>query len=185
VRAGRLTGSPGALGIPSADDVYAVAADAVETAWLGLVSRELPAAAERSLLRFFRLPLDLPLYALAALTVYRVAVGFVNAEYVGVDFLVNAGLLGAAYLFCVGLVVRRGLAWRCHILVRRAIEGCRMAMNRWVDTTRAGVRTHCTEQRAALERLMQLEAQWLQSLEAPTPGPPLTSASAPLQRGGE
>ena len=74
----------------------------------GLLDRDLPAAAERSVLRFFRLLLDLPVYGLAGWVVYRVAGGFFTGRYAGIDFLVNALLLLAAYLFPVRFVVRRG-----------------------------------------------------------------------------
>jgi predicted GTPase len=165
VRAARLTGAPESLGIPSADAVYTAAIDIVRTAWQRLVNRELPAAAERSLLRLLRWPLDLPVYALAVVILYRVAVGFRDAQYVGVDFLVNAGLLAAAYLFCVGFVVRRGLRWRCRRLVSRAITECCAAMDGWVERTCKTARQRSAEKRAVLQRLAQLESRWRQALE--------------------
>src|SRR5262249_50989810 len=120
VRAARLAGDPAALGLPSSASARTAAAAAVEEAWARLVERDLPAAAERSWLRFFRFVLDLPVYALAIWVLYHVIVGIWTGTYAGVDFLLNAALLLTAYLFAIRLAVRRGLGLRAPSLLAHA-----------------------------------------------------------------
>jgi len=160
VRAARLAGDPAALGLPAVDAARTIAAVAVEDSWARLVDRDLPAAAERSWLRFLRIPLDLPVYALAAWVAYQVAVGLWFGPYAGVDFLLNAALLLAAYLLALRLVVRRGLAWRARRLLDDVILRSRQALGAQADATRSAVRQAAMEQSATLTRLASLEEEW-------------------------
>ncbi len=160
VRAARLAGEAEALGVPRAEDLRADAAASVEEAWNAFVDRDLPAAAQRSILRFFRWPLDLPVYGLGGWVVYRVAAGFVSGEYTGTDFVVNALLLLAAYLFVVSFVVRRGLGLRARALLRQVTTGGRAAVAALGDTVRQSVSDATAQQRAALRRLTTLAATW-------------------------
>ncbi len=164
VRAARLVGEPEALGLPAAEGARTAAAAAVEEAWGKLVDRELPAAAERSVLRFFRLLLDLPVYALAAWVVYQVAQGFLVGDYAGVDFLVNAFLLLAAYLFAVRFTVRRGLAMRSRRLLAGVIGRTRGALAEQAEAARHAVRRAVAEQTLTLGRLSALEEAWRSEL---------------------
>jgi hypothetical protein len=166
VRAARLAGDPAALGLPAPEAARVGAAEAVEDAWARLVHRDLPAAAEHSWLRFFRLILDLPVYALAVWVVYQVAHGFWTGTYAGLDFLLNAALLLAAYLFAVRLGVRRALGLRGRRLLDEVILRTRQALGAQADVARESVRHAASEQTAALARLAELEAAWRAHLQA-------------------
>jgi hypothetical protein len=165
LRAARHTGDPHGFGLAFVDGARAAAATAVGDAWARLLGRDLPAAAERSLLRYFRIGLDLPVYALVAWVVYQVAHGFLTGAYAGVDFLLNAVLLLAAYLSVVRFAVRRGLAWRARRLLDEVILRARQALGAQADAARQSVGRAVAEQRAALERLAELEATWRVELQ--------------------
>ena len=164
MRAARLTGSTEGLGLPSAAAAHAVAATAVENSWRDLLERDLPAAAERSALRYFRLALDLPVYGLAAWVAYTVARGFVAGEYAGIDFLVNAALILAAYLFAVRLIVRRGLGWSARRLLRNIVAGTRRALGHQVEQAEQELQRARSERLAVLDRLTGLEGRWRSGL---------------------
>lgn len=165
VRVGRLAGVADALGLPGPDAARAAAGAAIEEAWARLVQRELPAAAEHSLLRYVRWLLDLPVYALALWVLYAVARGVLDGAYAGFDFLVSAALLLAAYLFAVRFVVRRGLAWRARRLLDDVILRTRRALGTQADATRTAVEHAVAEQTTALGQLADLEASWRAALE--------------------
>ena len=164
VRAGRLTGAPDALGLPTPDDARAAAGSAVEEAWARLLHRELPAAAERSALRYVRWLLDLPVYALAAWVLFQVATGFIAGTYAGIDFLLNAALLLGAYLFAVRFAVRRALAWRARRLLDDVIVRTRRALGTRADAARTAVEHAVGAQRATLRELAALDATWRATL---------------------
>jgi len=166
VRAGRLTGDAATLGVPSADAARASAGAAIEDAWARLMNRDLPAAAERSLLRYTGWILDLPVYALAAWVVWQVGNGFITGAYAGVDFLLNAALLLAAYLFAVRFVVRRGLAWRARRLLTDVTLRTRQALGAQSDSARDAVRHAVAGQRTALDTLAALDDVWRAELGA-------------------
>ncbi len=160
VRAARLAGDPAALGLPEPETARDGAAAAVDDAWARLVDRDLPAAAERSWLRFFRFALDLPVYALAVWVVYQVGYGFWTGTYAGVDFLLNAALLLVAYLFAIRVAVRRGLALRARRLLGDVILRTRRALGAQADGAREAVRHAVAQQSTALGRLAELETMW-------------------------
>lgn len=160
VRAGRLAGDPEALGVPAFDAAHGAVAGAIGAAWARLVDRDLPAAAERGALRFVRLPLDLPVYALAAVVVYHVATGFWSGAYAGVDFLLNAALLLAAYLLGVRLLVRRALAFRARRLLAATVLSARQSLGAFADTARESVHAAVAERAAGLGRLAAMEVEW-------------------------
>jgi len=160
----RLTGSPEALGLPGAEVARAETVAAVEESWSRLLDRDLPAAAQRSLLRFFRWLLDAPVYALGAWVIYQVASGFITGRYAGLDFLLNAVLLLGAYLFAVRFMVRRGLSVRARRLLLEVIQRTRDALGHQATAAQQAVRLSATEQSAALERLASLTERWRRSL---------------------
>ena len=168
MRVARLTGVPDALGLPGPDAARAAAGSAVEDAWGRLVQRELPAAAEHSLLRYVHWLLDLPVYALAVWVLYLVARGFIEGTYVGFDFLVNAALILAAYLFAVRFVVRRGLAWRARRLLADVILRTRRSLGTQADAARTAVQ-HASEAQPPPSRLSSLESNWRAVLESESP----------------
>ena len=165
IRAGRLAGSPENLAIPSSDRTHEAVLAAVEEAWRRLVERDLPEAAARSVLRFFRLLLDLPVYAMAGWVLYRVGEGFVREEYMGMDFLVNSLLILAAYLFAVRTVVRRGLAWRTGRLLASVIERAHAAVQRELHGCSEAVGRAVEARAAALGRIAATGDTWRRAIE--------------------
>jgi len=164
VRAARLIGSTDGLGLPSVAAARDAATIAVEESWKTLLERDMPAAAERSVLRFFRLLLDLPVYGLAAWVLYTVVRGLADGQYAGVDFLVSTLLILAAYLFATRFFVRRGLGWRARRLLQAVTARTRSALVEQIDRVRADVLQATAEKRSALDRLSRLEAHWLKGL---------------------
>jgi energy-coupling factor transporter ATP-binding protein EcfA2 len=160
LRASRLTGHANGFHLPNSEGLYAQTAECADDSWETLVTRDIPVAAERSLLRFFRVLLDLPVYALAAWVVYRVAVGFVAGTYVGVDFLINAALILLAYLVPVRIVVGRGLAWRARRLLAVVSQRLTDALAARADTNTRLVRAATSAVQAALTRLGTLADTW-------------------------
>jgi len=160
VRAARLAGDPDVLGVPPAELARGAAAAAVEESWTRLVGRDLPAAAERSWLRFVRVLLDMPVYVLAAWVVYQVARGFWTGTYAGLDFLLSAALLLVAYLFVVRFAVRRVLGLRARRLLAEVILRTRQALGAHADAGREAVRVTAARYSAALDRLAVLGERW-------------------------
>lgn len=175
IRAARLVGEPEAVELPSVENAAAVGAELVAETWDLFVRRDLPAAAEQSLLRFFRLALDVPVYALGMWVLYHVAAGFVVGKYVGVDLLTNAALLAAAYLFAVRLTLRRILALRANRLLRNVIARCRTEMTLRFDAFRERVEGNVRIRWAALERLSQLPTAWRGRLAQAAARQPVTA----------
>ncbi|HYC23870.1 MAG TPA: GTPase [Candidatus Bathyarchaeia archaeon] len=168
-RVARLTEDGATLAPPPADELRVEVATAVEQAWATLVGRDLPLAAERSALRFFRVVLDLPLYALGVWVIYLVGRGFFSGDYVGVDFLLNAALLAAAYLFVVRQVVRRTLALVPRRLLRGAIASSRIAIETSAQRAVERVRDASASRASALLRLAGLEGRWRAELTSDPP----------------
>jgi energy-coupling factor transporter ATP-binding protein EcfA2 len=164
VRVARLTGVPDALGLPGSEAARAAVGGAVEEAWARLVQRDLPAAAERSALRYVRWLLDLPVYVLALWVLFQVGRGFVDGAYAGVDFLLSAALLLGAYLFAVRFAVRRALGWRARRLFDDVIVRTRRALGTQADAARTAVEHAVAGQRNALRELAGLEASWRAAL---------------------
>jgi hypothetical protein len=160
VRAARLTGEPEMVGLASPSQLYEQTAAAVDEAWNVLIDRDVPAAAERSALRFFRVLLDLPVYALAAWILYRIATGFFEGEYAGVDFLVNAALLLLAYLYPLRLLVRLGLGARASRLLKAITTRTAGALRDQAEDACAAVRKAAADYTAALDRLCSVEESW-------------------------
>lgn len=170
VRAGRLARSPESLGMPDAEAGRAAAGAAVGEAWSRLVGRDLPAAAEHGLLRKLGWVLDLPVYALGAWVLWKVAEGFMEGRYAGFDFLVSATLLLAAYLFALRFVVRRGLALRARKLLAGVIDRARSALGETSAVERERVRAATTRLSQRLDELASLEPDWRAELSRS--GPP-------------
>lgn len=164
IRAGRLCGDAGNLGLPDADDTRAAVGAAVDAAWRRLVDHDLPQAAERSVLRFFRWLIDLPVYALVAWLVYRSGMGFIDGSYVGVDLLLNSALLGGAYLVVVRLMVRAGLRRRARRLLEAAAEASRAGLDDWKDRINHVIGARLEELTTALERLRRVDVLWQRRL---------------------
>jgi len=161
IRVGRLCGETDGLGLPSAEDTYEAVAASVGSAWSVLVDRDLPRAADRSALRFFRWLIDLPVYGLVAWLVYRAVLGFAEGNYVGVDLLLNSGLLAVVYLLCVRLGVRLGMRRRARRLLETAAAASRAGLARWHERVDEDLATRVDTVASALARLARLDADWL------------------------
>lgn len=160
VRAARVAGEPEVVGIVSTGQLYGQTAAAVDEAWNVLIDRDVPAAAERSALRFFRLVLDLPVYALAVWILYRIITGFFAGEYAGVDFLVNAALLLIAYLYPLRVLLRLGLGVRANRLLKAITVRTAGALHDQAEDACAAVRKAATDYASALDRLSHVEKSW-------------------------
>lgn len=170
LRAVRLVEDPEQLGLPAATALREDTAALVEEAWAAFIERDLPTAAQRSALRFFHIPLDLPVYGLAGWVVYRVAEGFISGRYTGTDFLVNALLLLAAYLLLTSFVIRRLLSWRTGRLLNQITSVARAAVNDRGEGARHAVGEITQRMREALQRLADLSATWRERLgQSPLP----------------
>lgn len=104
IEVGRLFARPSALLTDDASEQ--LTASAIESGVTELIARDIPLAAESATLRFLRFPLDLPVWALAAWTIYLVSDGFARREYVGTDMLLSAALLAVVYLMLVRSLLR-------------------------------------------------------------------------------
>lgn len=166
VRAVRLAREPEDLALPSAEEAREQAARGVEEAWNDLVQRDLPRAAEKSSLRFFRLLLDLPVYGMVGWVVFQAGKGFLNESYLGLDFLLNALLLLAVYLLTVRFLVHRGLRIRAAALLAGVTARARSALANWGDEAAAAVEAETRRRSGALDRLCDLEETWRTHLDA-------------------
>ena len=164
LRAARLVGSPESLGLPPVDAAGSDATLAVEESWETLLERDLPGAAEHSVLRFFRALLDLPVYALAGWVLYHVAIGFAAGEYAGIDFLVNAVLILAAYLFGVRFAVRRLLGLRANQILQEVTARTRRALDQRAERVCEELVSQRDDHLAALTRMTGLEDSWRSKL---------------------
>lgn len=112
----RITGDPEGLGLPGARDLGNRAVAGVEEAWVRLLERDLPGAAEKGVRPWLRWLIDLPVYAMGAWVVWLAIVGFFTADYVGIDLIVNAGLVLLAWLYLGRVITRASLAGRVRAL---------------------------------------------------------------------
>ena len=164
IRVGRLCGDTDALGLPDEGETRAAVSAAVDSAWRTLIERDLPQAAERSSIRYVRWLLDLPVYGLVAWLVYRSVMGFAAGNYIGVDLLLNSGLLVVVYLVAVRLLVRAALRRRARRLLERASQGSRSGLEEWRDRVVENLRERIDALTATLGRLAQIDAVWLRKL---------------------
>ena len=116
ISATRLTGDPEGLGLPGARDLGVRAVAGVEEAWVRLLDRDLPGAAEKGVRPWLRWLIDLPVYAMGGWVVWLAIVGFFTADYVGLDLIVNAGLVLLAWLYLGRVITRASLTGRVRAL---------------------------------------------------------------------
>lgn len=160
LRSARLTGTPNAFALPPLATVRNRIAAAVEHAWTQVVDVNLPTLAAHPAWRLARWPLDAPVYAFLAWMLYRVGAGFVAGTYAGVDFLLNAALLLAAYLLAVRAGTRAALGRRAASLARHVAGRARSALDADAAQARSATRERVGEARAALDRLCSLPELW-------------------------
>jgi energy-coupling factor transporter ATP-binding protein EcfA2 len=162
--ADRLLATRAACDFPESDVVLGSLAEAAGQHWRRLVERELVLAAERSVPVWLRWPLDLPLLALVGFVAWRVVEGFVVQSYVGLDFLVNAALVGLLVLW----LVRALVVLVARVRVGRLVAAVRRDMAAALAEQGAGlvalVRARVDALRDGLAALTQLEATWRREL---------------------
>lgn len=151
--AGQLTGDPEAFGLPGREGAYLEMARRLGDVWAQLIERQVPRAIEGAWIRWLRWPLDLPVYAFAGWIAYRVVAGFLVEHYAGIDFLVNAALIGFGYLLLVRLFLRRLLALRARRMAAVAAADASERLASWRKEIGARVRARVDELRHALEGL--------------------------------
>jgi energy-coupling factor transporter ATP-binding protein EcfA2 len=155
-----LVGEADGLRVPDAENLGARAADATDEAWERLMVRDLPAAAEGALGWPIRMLVDGPVYALGGWLVYRAGVGFFSGLYVGVDFLLNAGLILLAWLFLARTLCRLLLARRAGALVTKVRGHATRALEGALRSAAAPALEAIEDRRSALQRLADAEQRW-------------------------
>jgi len=155
-----LVGEPSGLGVPDASTLAEHTTEAIVEAWDQLVERELLEAADAAAPAYVRWPIDLPVYALFGWIVWSAARGFFTADYVGLDFLVNAALILAAWLFVARSLVRGLLATRCVTLLKQTRERVSQALSAQAADLGGDSRAARGALREALARLAESEGHW-------------------------
>lgn len=163
-RALRLSRNLGALGWPEDGRLLPDLTAATDEAWQRLLRRELPEVAERAIPRWLRWGMDAPLIALALWIVGRAAIGLFSGQYVGLDLLINAGVVGAAWLLLSRFLMRGLLGRRIDRLVQDAAEtiGCRLEQA--TRGAEGAVQEACASQRERLARLVGVAQRWRSEL---------------------
>lgn len=165
LHAAQLAGSPNAFGIPTAEQTQDRMEKVIEDGWTDLVDRNLPAAAERSVLKPVRWALDIPVYAFGAWVVWGAIKGFFVANYLGVDYLLNAAIILLVYLFVVRFFMRRYLLLRTRKLLASVLTDAKGKMAENTTRIREEVQSEMDQTEATLRRLSTLEKNWRTSLE--------------------
>jgi energy-coupling factor transporter ATP-binding protein EcfA2 len=164
--ADRLAAARDTVGLPEDDALLGALATSVGDEWQRLVEREIAVAAERTAPPWVRWPLDLPIYALVAFVAWRVVEGFVAESYVGVDFLVNAGLIALLLLWLVRSIV----VVAARVRIARLVAALRRDVVSGIEARGAEFVARVTERtdtlRGELRDLERLEADWRSRLPA-------------------
>jgi energy-coupling factor transporter ATP-binding protein EcfA2 len=161
VTAGRLTDEPPeALGVPAAGALAQRAGEAVGEAWERVLERDLPDVAGRAVPLALRWLVDLPVFALGGFVVWRAARGFLESDYVGLDFLLNAALLLLAWLFVARALVRALLGRRATGLLAGARADAAQRLGQAAELEHGAAADAIARRRAALGRLAGLARRW-------------------------
>ncbi|HPF14665.1 MAG: 50S ribosome-binding GTPase [Planctomycetes bacterium] len=110
---------------------------------------------------------DVPIYGFALWILYRSALGFYQGQYVGMDFLVNALVLAAAWLWAGRSLVRLRLRARATRLVASVRTRLSDRFAQTMEQALAPAEQAAEDQRQALDRMAGLEPTWRRILEAP------------------
>lgn len=163
-RALRLQRDLSALGWPDDEGLLPDLTTAAEEAWQRLLRRDLPEVAVRAIPRWLRWMLDAPLVVLALWIVSRAAIGLFDGNYVGFDLLVNAGLVGTAWLLVARFGVRALLGQRVSRLVQQAAESIGQRLEQATHGAEADVAGACRTLRDRLSRTVGLASRWRSEL---------------------
>lgn len=160
VAADRLVLERDTLGFPSSGRVEDVLDEAAREGWQRLLDRDLPMAAERTAPVWLRWLLDAPIYALAGWVGWVVVRGFFAGQYAGVDFLLNATLIGIAALWLVRAFVALLARARAAQLVGSVRARIRGSLEENANELVIRVEECCEDQRRRLRELSALEHHW-------------------------
>ena len=174
-----LTGNPEAFGLASSESTSARATGSIEAAWARLLERDLQVAASRGSKWFFRLPVDLPVYALVGWVVWRAGTELFGGFFgvtpesagggAGSSLLINAALVLFAWLFVARGAVRLLLGRLVASLLGGVRHSATAELERMQSELAAAHSDGITSRRNALKRLAQLDDTWRARLHgAPT-----------------
>lgn len=162
--ADRIVLDRAALEFPDAPAVEDSLEAAAREGWQRLLDRDLPLVADRMAPVWMRWTFDAPIYALGVWVLWKVVAGFFVEEYAGLDFLVNAALIGIAALWLVRMFVSLFARARAKKLVSTVRANVRDALERAAADLTARVEERCDARRRGLEKLARVEDIWRRTL---------------------
>jgi energy-coupling factor transporter ATP-binding protein EcfA2 len=149
-----------ALGGQVADGVLAGVAEAgeetiaaIEAAWGEVIELDLPEYVGSWRLSWFRLPLDLPLYALVLDVGQRTVRSYLTGGYLPLDYYVNALALAAVVAVVAAMAGRMVVAVAARAFLGRARRRVAEAIGRVCEAAVTRSRGVVADERGALERL--------------------------------
>ena len=110
---------------------------------------------------------DLPVWGFAGWIVWRAATSFMGDSHLGMDLLIDAAILLAAWLVLARTGVRALLGMRCRGLVTLVRERAAEALQRSSRAELTNSRAALTRTREALERITALEERWGARVHSP------------------
>ncbi|MEZ6004336.1 MAG: GTPase [Planctomycetota bacterium] len=161
----RLGLAPDATAWPDADGLYQRLAAALDEALHQGIDRDLLEGAGRVARNPLRWLVDLPVYGFAVWIIYQSARGFLAEKYVGTDFLINAALLVAAWLWICRTVVRALLRRRVQGWMRSAEGRMQTALSDRLQELVAPIEHAIESQGAAIDRLQGAADRWRAALD--------------------
>lgn len=144
---------PASLGVPEPAELAADAQESAASAWEELLAGELRARAAASARWWLRLPVDLPVVALAGWILYRAVSALPGGPWVGLDFLLNMLLLALAWLLLWRWLLRRIIARQAQGLVGAARQSALVELESRLRLRQANCRRALSRRRSALEEL--------------------------------
>ena len=145
---------------PQGPELDERATRAVDESWERMLRVDLPRAASEQVGRGTRLFVDIPVYALGAWILFKVAAGFFAEQYAGVDFLLSAAILGLGWLFLARLFVRARLASKGGALLRGVQSDVSKRLLEAADAATTDRRSRLREAAARVDRVAQADSSW-------------------------
>lgn len=153
LRAQELGLPPESLGLPEPAALAADAQDSAAVAWEELLAGGLRARAAGSARWWLRLPVDLPVLALAGWILYRAVTALPDGPWVGLDFLLNMLLLALAWLLLWRWLLRRVIARQARGLVDVVRRAALEQLGATLQSRQQGCRREVEECLGALDEL--------------------------------
>lgn len=127
--------------------------ESIAQSWDDVISLDLPEFAESRALRWMRLPLDLPIYALGADVGYRTVLSYLSGSWMPLDFYVNAAALGFLTAAVTYLLTRGFVSFGARVFERRSVAKIRLAILKALELVSTSQKRLLLEPREALLRL--------------------------------